>query len=124
MRNLDCAKSVASSEPINRCCMPNCYTYLPAKCVGRSVQISSQVFQEHESFVRFGRHLARASGIEATFRRASYVNGQVSARHIRDNCPYSWNSWLILVSGLIGACLLGGVLAFVYKRNWVKLTPT
>ena len=85
---------------------------------------SSQVFQEHESFVRFARHLARASGIEATFRRASYVNGQVSARHIRDNCPYSWNSWLILVSGLIGACLLGGVLAFVYKRKLVKPAPT
>jgi hypothetical protein len=60
---------------------------------------SSQVFQEHESFVDFGRHLARASGIEATFR-------------------------LILVSGLIGTCLLGGVLAFVYKRKLVKPAPT
>jgi hypothetical protein len=46
---------------------------------------SSQVFQEHESFVEFGRHLARVSGIEETFRRASYVSGQVSARHNRDS---------------------------------------
>ena len=85
---------------------------------------SSQVFQEHESFVGFGRHLARASGIEATFRQVSYLSGQVSARHIRDSCPYSWNSWLILVSGLIGTCLLGGVLTFVYKRKLVKPAPT
>ena len=85
---------------------------------------SSQVFQEHELFVGFGRHLARASGIEATFRQVSYLSGQVSARHIRDSCPYSWNSWLILVSGVIGTCLLGGVLAFVYKRKLVKPAPT
>ena len=74
-------------------------------------------------FVELGRHLARADGIEDTFRRA-YVSGQVSARHIRDSCPYSWNSWLILVSGLIGTCLLGGVMAFVYKRKLVKPAPT
>ena len=45
MRNLACAKSVASSEPINRCYMPNCYTYLPAKCVGRSVQSRARFFR-------------------------------------------------------------------------------
>lgn len=85
---------------------------------------SSQVFQEHESFVEFGRHLARVSGIEETFRRATYVSGQVSARHIRDSCPYSWNSWPILMSGLLVTCLLGGVLAFVYKRKMLKPAPT
>ena len=85
---------------------------------------SSQVFQEHESFVEFGRHLARVIGIEETFRRATYVSGQVSARHIRDSCPYSWSSWPILMSGLIGTCLLGGVFAFVYKRKMLKPAPT
>ena len=85
---------------------------------------TSRAFQETDSFVEFGRHLARADGIEDTFRRVSYVSGQVSARHIRDSCPYSWNSWLILVSGLIGTCLLGGVLAFIYKKKLVKPAPT
>ena len=40
---------------------------------------TSRAFQEHELFVEFGRHLAREDGIEDTFRRASYVSGQVSA---------------------------------------------
>ena len=85
---------------------------------------SSKVFQEHESFVEFGRHLAKASGVEETFRRASYVSAQVSARHIRDSCPSSWNSWTIAIGGLIATCLLGGVLALVYKRKTVKTAPT
>jgi hypothetical protein len=56
---------------------------------------SSNVFQEHEQFVEFGRHLARQSGIEETFRLASYVSARVCARHIRESCPSLWNSWLI-----------------------------
>jgi hypothetical protein len=85
---------------------------------------SSKVFQEHEQFVDFGRHLARQSGIEETFRQASYVSARVSARHIRESCPSLWNSWLIQVSALIGIGLLGGVLALVYKRTTIKPAPT
>jgi hypothetical protein len=85
---------------------------------------SSNVFQEHEQFVEFGRHLARQSGIEETFRQASYVSAQISARHIRESCPPLWNSWLIQVSALIGIGLLGVVLAFVYKRTTIKPAPT
>ena len=85
---------------------------------------SSNVFQEHEQFVEFGRHLARQSGIEETFRQASYVSAQISARHIRESCPPLWNSWLIQVSGLIGIGVLGVVLALVYKRTTIKPAPT
>ena len=85
---------------------------------------SSNVFQEHEQFVEFGRHLARQSGIEETFRQASYVSAQISARHIRESCPPLWNSWLIQVSALIGIGVLGVVLAFVYKRTTIKPAPT
>jgi hypothetical protein len=85
---------------------------------------SSKVFQEHEQFVEFGRHLARLSGIEETFRQASYVSAQVSGRHIRESCPSLWNSWLVQVGGLMGICLLGGVFALVYKRKTVKTAPT
>jgi hypothetical protein len=85
---------------------------------------SSNVFQEHEQFVEFGRHLARQSGIEETFRQASYVSAQISARHIRESCPPLWNSWLIQVSALIGIGLLGVVLALVYKRTTIKPAPT
>ena len=81
---------------------------------------SSNVFQEHEQFVEFGRHLARQSGIEETFRQASYVSAQISARHIRESCPPLWNSWLIQVSALIGIGVLGVVLALVYKRTTIK----
>src|SRR6185437_6653068 len=70
---------------------------------------SSKVFQEHEQFVEFGRHLARQSGIEETFRHASYVSAQVSGRHIRDSCPSLWNSWLIQIGALIVIGLLGVV---------------
>src|SRR5258708_7010077 len=79
-RSLACAESVAG-KPINPRYMPNCYMCSPAKCVGRSARTRAG-FQEHESFVEFGRHLARADGIEDTFRRVSYVSGQVSAGHI------------------------------------------
>ena len=85
---------------------------------------SSKVFQEHEQFVEFGRHLARLSGIEETFRQASYVSAQVSGRHIRESCPSLWNSWLVQVSALIGIGLLGVVLALVYKRKTIKPAPT
>ena len=85
---------------------------------------SSNVFQEHEQFVEFGRHLARQSGIEETFRQASYVSAQISARHIRESCPPLWISWLIQVSALIGIGLLGVVLALVYKRTTIKPAPT
>jgi hypothetical protein len=85
---------------------------------------SSQVFQEHESFVKFGRDLARVDGMEKTFRRASYVSGQVSAGYIRESCPSSWNRWLILMSGLMGISLLGGILALVYHRTTVKAAPS
>jgi hypothetical protein len=34
---------------------------------------TSKVFQEHEQFVEFGRHLARQNGVEETFRQASYA---------------------------------------------------
>ena len=84
----------------------------------------SQVFKEHESFVAFGRHLARTNGIEGTFRQASIVTGEVSAPYIHDSCPYSWKSWPVLMSGLIGAGLLAGLLALVYKRTMVKAAPT
>ena len=63
---------------------------------------TSKVFQEHEQFVEFGRHLARQKGVEETFRQASYVSAQVSARHIRESCPSLWNSWLVQVSAWIG----------------------
>ena len=85
---------------------------------------TSRAFQEHESFVEFGRHLARADGIEDTFRRASYVSGQVSAGHIRNSCPSSWNIWPLLISALMGICVLGGILALVYNRTTVKAAST
>ena len=67
----------------------------------------SKTFQEHEQFVEFGRHLARQSGVEETFRQASYVSARVSARHIRESCPSLWNSRPVQVSGLLGLCLVG-----------------
>ena len=84
----------------------------------------SKAFQEHEQFVEFGRHLARQSGVEETFRQASYVSAQVSARHIRESCPSLWNSWLVQVSAWIGIGLVGVVLALVYKRTRIKPAPT
>ena len=84
----------------------------------------SKTFQEHEQFVEFGRHLARQSGVEETFRQASYVSAQVSARHIRESCPSLWNSWPVQVSGLLGLCLVGGVITLVYKINRVRAAPT
>ncbi len=85
---------------------------------------SSKVFQEHEQFVEFGRHLARQKGVEETFRQASYVSAQVSARHIRESCPSLWNSWLVQVSSWIGIHLLGLLLAFAYKRTRINPAPT
>ena len=85
---------------------------------------TSKVFQEHEQFVEFGRHLARQSGVEETFRQASYVSAQVSARHIRESCPSLWNSWPVQVGGLLGLCLVGGVITLVYKMNRVRAAPT
>ena len=85
---------------------------------------SSKVFQEHEQFVEFGRHLARQKGVEETFRQASYVSAQVSARHIRESCPSLWNSWLVQASAWIGIGLLGVVLALIYKKTRIKPAPT
>ena len=84
----------------------------------------SKTFQEHEQFVEFGRHLARQSGVEETFRQASYVSAQVSVRHIRESCPSLWNSWPVQVGGLLGLCLVGGVITLVYKMNRVRAAPT
>ena len=84
----------------------------------------SKLFQEHEQFVEFGRHLARQKGVEETFRQASYVSAQVSARHIRESCPSLWNSWLVQASAWIGIGLLGVVLALIYKRITIKPAPT
>jgi hypothetical protein len=84
---------------------------------------ASQVFKEHESFVEFGRRLARVRGVEEAFTQASSVNGEVSGPYILDSCPPAWNRWPILVSGLIAICVLAGVLAFVYKRK-LKAAPT
>ena len=77
----------------------------------------SQVFREHESFVEFGRHLARTKGLEGAFRQASIVMGEVSGPYIRRSCPYSLESWPILLSGLIGICMLAALVAFIYKRR-------
>jgi hypothetical protein len=85
---------------------------------------SSKVFQEHEQFVEFGRHLARQKGVEETFRQASYVSAQVSARHIRESCPSLWNSWLVQVSAWIGIGLLGVAVTLVYKRTRINPSPT
>jgi hypothetical protein len=68
----------------------------------------SKTFQEHEE----------------TFRQASYVSAQVSARHIRESCPSLWNSWPVQVSGLLGLCLVGGVITLVYKTLRVRAAPT
>ena len=85
---------------------------------------ASTAFREHESFVKFGRHLARTNGIESNFHQASLVTGEVSGPYIRASCPYSLTSWPILILGLIGACLLAGALALVYKKKMVKAAPT
>jgi hypothetical protein len=77
----------------------------------------SQVFREHESFVEFGRHLARTKGLEGAFRQASIVMGEVSGPYIRRSCPYSLESWPILLSGLIGICMLAAVVASIYRRR-------
>src|SRR5262245_26481976 len=76
---------------------------------------ASQVFMEHESFVEFGRRLARIRGVEEAFSQSSSVNGEVSGPYILDSCPRAWNRWPILVSGLIAICILAGVLGFVYR---------
>jgi hypothetical protein len=78
---------------------------------------ASQVFMEHESFVEFGRRLARLRGVEEAFSQSSGVNGDVSSPYILDSCPPAWNRWPIVVSGLIAICVLAGVLAFVCKRK-------
>lgn len=85
---------------------------------------SSQAFKDHESFVEFGRHLARESGVEGSFRQASLVTGEISASYIRNSCPYSWKSWPILMSGLVGTCLLMSILGLVYTRRTLNGRPT
>ena len=84
---------------------------------------ASKVFMEHESFVEFGRRLARLRGAEEAFSQSSSVNGEVSGPYILDSCPRAWNRWPIVVSGLIVICVLAGVLGFVYKRK-LKAAPT
>ena len=84
---------------------------------------ASQVFMEHESFVEFGRRLARIRGVEEAFSQSSSVNGEVSGPYILDSCPRAWNRWPTVVSGLIVICVLAGVLGFVYKRK-LKAAPT
>jgi hypothetical protein len=84
----------------------------------------SHAFREHESFVAFGRHLARAKGLEGSFRQASIVMGEVSGPYIRRSCPYSLESWPILLSGLIGICMLAALAAFIYKRRLQRVRRT
>jgi hypothetical protein len=78
---------------------------------------SNKTFMEHEAFVEFGRRLARLRGVEEAFSQASTVNGEISGHYIFASCPYTWNSWPVLISGLIAICLLAGALGFVYKRK-------
>ena len=77
----------------------------------------SQVFREHESFVQFGRHLARAKGLEGAFRQASVVMGEVSGPYIRRSCPWSLEIRPILLSALLGICMLAALVAFIYRRR-------
>jgi hypothetical protein len=88
---------------------------------GEKLAESNQTFMEHEAFVEFGRRLARLRGVEEAFSQASTANGEISGPYILASCPYAWNSWPILASGLIAICLLVGVFGVVYKR---KLKPT
>ena len=83
---------------------------------------TNKTFTEHEAFVEFGRRLARLRGVEDAFSQASSVNGEISAPYILANCPSAWNSWPILISGLIAICLISGTLGWVYNRN-AKPTP-
>jgi len=84
---------------------------------------ASQVFMEHQSFVEFGRRLARIRGVEEAFSQSSSINGEVSGPYILDSCPRAWNRWQILVIGLIVLSVLAGVLVFVYKHK-LKAAPT
>jgi hypothetical protein len=81
---------------------------------------SSPVFMEHETFVQFGRRLASLRGVEEAFSQAASVNGEISAPYILASCPHASNRWPILVSGLIAACLLAGVLVLLYSKRSVK----
>ena len=45
---------------------------------------TSKVFQEHEQFVEFGRHLARQKGAEETFRQAICQCASFCAPHSRE----------------------------------------
>ncbi|HET9688111.1 MAG TPA: hypothetical protein VFP79_13150 [Pseudolabrys sp.] len=83
----------------------------------------SPVFMEHETFVQFGRRLASLRGVEEAFSQAASVNGEISAPHILASCPHPWNRWPILMSGLIAACLLAGVLVLLYSKRSVKPAP-
>jgi hypothetical protein len=80
----------------------------------------SPVFTEHETFVQFGRRLASLRGVEEAFSQAASVNGEISAPYILASCPHAWNRWPILVSGLIAAGLLAGVLVLLYSKRSVK----
>jgi hypothetical protein len=84
---------------------------------------SSPVFMEHETFVQFGRRLANLRGIEEAFSQAASVNGEISAPYILASCPHPWNRWPILISGLIAACLLAGVLMLLCSKRSVKPAP-
>ena len=96
---------------------------LASEMRGKKRAEDSRTFTEHESFVEFGRRLARLKGIEDAFSQASAVNGEISAPYILASCPYDWRSWPVLIAGLIGVCLLAGVFAFVYGRRY-KTAPS
>jgi hypothetical protein len=83
----------------------------------------SPVFMEHETFVQFGRRLASLRGVEEAFSQAASVNGEISAPYVLASCPHPWNRWPILMSGLIAACLLAGVLVLLYSKRSVKPAP-
>jgi hypothetical protein len=89
---------------------------------GKTRAEDSRIFMEHESFVEFGRRLARLKGVEEAFGQASAVNGEISAPYILARCPYDWKSWPVMIAGLITVCLLAGVFAFVYARIY-KTAP-
>jgi hypothetical protein len=93
---------------------------LASEMRGEMRAASSQAFTEHEAFVQFGRRLASLRGVEEAFSQAASVNGEISAPYILASCPHAWNRWPILVSGLIAACLLAGVLVLLYSKRSVK----
>jgi hypothetical protein len=85
---------------------------------GKKRAEDSKVYMEHESFVEFGRRLARLKGVEEAFSQASAVNGEISTAYILASCPYDWKSWAVIIAGLIAVCVLVGVFVFVYARRY------